>query len=278
MKDKLTIGFSPCPNDTFIFDSMVNGNIDVQNIEFIPYLNDVEDLNQKALEGILDITKLSYHAWLHVSDKYQLLTAGSALGRGCGPLLISKKQFHLADIHQLKIAIPGKYTTANLLFSIAFPDAKNKKEIIFSDIEMAVLSGEVDAGVIIHENRFTYEQKGLFKLIDLGKYWEDNFNQLIPLGGIAIKRNFPNETKSFINELIKKSIEDSFQNKKLSKYVITHAQEMDEMVMQQHIDLYVNEYTKDLGNEGKSAVEFMCNKAKELNLIPNEIVHPIFIS
>jgi 1,4-dihydroxy-6-naphthoate synthase len=277
---KLTLGFSPCPNDCFIFDALIHHKIDTEGLEFEVIMEDVEALNQKAFKGVLDITKLSYHAYAHLTKSYQLLNAGSALGNNCGPLLISKNNSFSdikSQISNLTIVIPGKYTTANFLLSLAFPDAKNKIETLFSDIEDAVLSGKVDAGLIIHENRFTYEQKGLKKIIDLGEYWETLTKSPIPLGGIVIKRNLSAELKQKVNRVIRRSVEYAFANPKSSlNFVKAHAQEMSEEVMYKHIDLYVNNYSIDLGDEGKRAVQLLFDKAQELNVI-NKIQEEIFL-
>lgn len=253
---QITIGFSPCPNDTFIFDALVNSKIDTEGLSFDTRLEDVETLNKWAFQGKLDVTKLSFAAGLKVADKYRLLNSGSALGRGCGPLLIAKKNIPLAEVKDLTIAIPGENTTANLLFGIAFPHVQQKKVMLFSEIEQAVLNGEVDAGVIIHENRFTYQQKGLVKLIDLGEYWETQTGQPIPLGGIFIRKDIPAHIQQQVDRLIQHSLQLSFAAyPTLSAYVKDHAQEMDEHVMRQHIDLYVNRFSLDLGPEGHLAVE-----------------------
>lgn len=253
---ELTLGFSPCPNDTFIFDSMVNNKIDTKGFTFKTHLEDVETLNKWAAEGKLDITKLSYGMYPKIKDQYDLLNSGSALGRGCGPLLIAKRQIDQKDIKDCKIAIPGLNTTANLLFSIAFPEAKNKEIMIFSDIENAVLDGRVDVGVIIHENRFTYQQKGLVKIIDLGEFWESTTGSPIPLGGICIRKTLPAEVKQQVDQLIHDSLKESYKHyPTLSPYVTSHAQEMDESVMRQHIELYVNDFSLDLGEAGRAAVD-----------------------
>jgi 1,4-dihydroxy-6-naphthoate synthase len=252
---ELTLGFSPCPNDTFIFDAMVNNKIDTKGFSFNTRLEDVETLNKFAMEGKLDITKLSFGVYRKVKDKYDLLNSGSALGRGCGPLLISKRPIAPEDIKNCKVAIPGENTTANLLFSIAFPEAKNKETLIFFDIENAVLDGRVDAGVIIHENRFTYQQRGLLKIIDLGEFWESTTGNPIPLGGIFIKKGLAPEVKQQIDQLIHDSLQYSFSKyPELSSYITEHAQEMDEKVMRQHIDLYVNDFSLDLGETGHAAI------------------------
>jgi len=257
---KLTLGFSPCPNDTFIFDALVNGKIDTGGIEFDVVLEDVETLNQWALLGELDITKLSFPAFFQSLDKYILLTSGSALGKGVGPLLVSKNNFQYTtpDIQHSNIAIPGLNTTANMLLSFAFPGAMNKIPMLFSEIEDTVLNGKTDLGVIIHENRFTYQQKGLHKVIDLGEYWEEKMKAPIPLGGIAAKKSIDKSTCLRVNELIKKSIEYSFANYPvISDYVKQHSQTMSEDVMRQHIELYVNHYSISLGNEGKKAISIL---------------------
>ncbi len=275
----LTLGFSPCPNDCFIFDALIHNKIDTEGLEFKVVMVDVETLNQKAFRAELDITKLSYHAYAHLTKQYQLLNAGSALGDNCGPLLIAKsnKISNLkSQISNLTIAIPGKYTTANLLLSLAFPEAINKVEMIFSDIEDAVLSGKVDAGLIIHENRFTYEEKGLKKIIDLGEYWETLAEAPIPLGGIVVKRSFDDELKHKINRVLRKSVEYAFANPGSSlSFVKANAQEMSEDVMYRHIDLYVTGYSVDLGKEGQRAIKLLFDKAQELGLI-SKIEEDIF--
>ena len=277
---KLTLGFSPCPNDTFIFDALVNKRIDTEGLEFDVQLGDVETLNTKAFKAELDITKLSYHAFAYMTDDYQLMRSGSALGKNCGPILIAKSEISnlASEIQHLKIAIPGKYTTANFLLGIAFPDAKNKTELVFSEIENSVLSGKADAGLIIHENRFTYQSKGLKKLIDLGEFWETKTGLPIPLGGIAIRKSLPSEVKLKVEKLIRKSIEYAFANPEASKeYVRCHSQEMEPGVIQSHINLYVNNYSVNLGEEGEKAVNKMYSIAKQNGIIP-EIPEDIFVS
>lgn len=279
-QSSITLGFSPCPNDCFIFDAMLHGKIDTEGLEFKVFMEDVETLNQKAFLGELDVTKLSYHAYAHLVKNYQLLNAGSALGNNCGPLLISKTENVIlsgVEGSRTKIAIPGKYTTANFLLSLAFPEATNKIEMLFSEIEDAVLTGKVDAGLIIHENRFTYEEKGLKKIIDLGEYWEELAKAPIPLGGIVIKRSFPDELKKKFDRVLRKSVEYAFANPKSSlNFVKANAQEMSEEVMYKHIDLYVNKYSVDLGAEGKRAIKLLFDKAQELGVI-NKIEEEIFL-
>lgn len=264
---KLTLGYSPCPNDCFIFDALLHKKIDTEGLDFEVLHEDVETLNRKALEGELDITKLSFHAYAYVLQQYILLRAGSALGFNCGPLLVHSSKFIVDRVAEMKVAIPGKMTTANFLLSLAFPQLKNKIEYVFSDIEDAVLRGEADAGLIIHENRFTYEQKGLKKVMDLGEYWDSVIHAPIPLGGIVIKRNMDADLQQKVNRLIKKSVEFAFANPESSMpYVREHAQAMSEEVMKKHINLYVNSFSIDLGKQGTEAVEKMFAKAKEQNL------------
>ena len=255
---KLSLGFSPCPNDTFIFDALVNKKIDTEGITIEPVLEDVETLNQWALEDKLDITKLSFPAFFQSLDNYMLLNAGSALGKGVGPLLISNKEQGISndEVEASSIALPGAHTTANLLFSFAYPQALNKKFMIFSAIEDAVVNKETDLGVIIHENRFTYQQKELHKVMDLGEYWEQKMKVPIPLGGIAISQSVKRSVALTVDRLIRKSLEYAFANYPLiTDYVKQHSQTMSEEVMRQHIDLYVNNFSLDLGADGKNAIE-----------------------
>jgi 1,4-dihydroxy-6-naphthoate synthase len=257
---KFTLGFSPCPNDTFIFDALVNKKIDTEGLEFEAILEDVETLNQWALEQRLMITKLSFPAFFRSLDNYLLLNSGSALGKGVGPLLITKQKGDHSNqnISHATIALPGINTTANLLFSFAYPDAKEKKYMLFSAIENAVLLEETDLGVIIHENRFTYHERGLHKIADLGETWEKKMKVPIPLGGIAIKKNIETSIAQQIDKLIKKSLEYAFSNYPfLPEYIKKHSQEMSEDVMRKHIELYVNNYSLDLGPEGKKAVQVL---------------------
>lgn len=257
---KLTIGFSPCPNDTFIFDALINKKIDTGGLEFETVLEDVETLNKWALEGRLDITKLSFPAFFQSLDNYILLNAGSALGKGVGPLLVSKRKMDNGQwgVEEQSIALPGINTTANLLFSFAYPAATNKQFLLFSEIEDAVVNGKTGLGVIIHENRFTYQQKGLHKVTDLGEFWEQKMNVPIPLGGIAIKRSIDKEISKQADQLIKKSLQYAFAHYPLiTEYVKEHSQAMSEEVMRRHIDLYVNNYSLDLGEDGKKAIEVL---------------------
>jgi len=274
---KLSLAFSTCPNDTFIFDALVHKKINTEGLDFDVILGDVEELNKLAFKGDVDITKLSYHAYAYISDNYKLLNSGSALGYKNGPLLISKHKIFPDELNDIKIAIPGKNTTANLLLSIAYPQAKNTKEYLFSDIEEVVLSGEVDAGLIIHENRFTYAEKGLNKIIDLGEFWEEKTKLPIPLGGIVVNRALSSEIQKKVDRVLKRSIEYAFANPKSAyNYIKQFAQEMDEEVMYNHIKLYVNDFTKDLGTEGKKAIETLYDIAKKEKVITG-IAEDIFV-
>jgi 1,4-dihydroxy-6-naphthoate synthase len=266
---KLTLGFSPCPNDTFIFDAMVHGRIDTEGLEFDYFLADVEELNRKAMASEVDITKISYHAYSYVARNYLILDSGSALGYRNGPLLISKKEIKTSDLEKRKIGIPGKYTTANLLFSITWPDAKNKIEYLFSDIDRAIMNEEVDAGLIIHETRFTYYKKGLHKLADMGEIWEQLTGMPIPLGAIVINRNIPEETALRVNRVLRRSLEYAYKDSIASyDFVAGNAKEMDSTVMNNHIKLFVNEFSLDLGEKGREAIYELFRIGVERGVIP----------
>lgn len=270
------LGFSPCPNDTFIFDALVHQRFEIP-FQVAPQLLDVEKLNQLATAYSMEITKMSFAAYPAVSDKYQILSAGSALGRNCGPLLICKKKPDPSDWSRCRVAIPGKMTTANLLLSIFFPQLTNKVEMIFSDIEDAVMNEVVDFGLIIHENRFTYAQKGLIKVADLGECWENEHGLPIPLGCIAVHRNLEESLKLAVDKAIRQSVEWAFLHPDDAKeYIQQHAQEMSQEVQRNHIDLYVNQFSVDLGEEGRSAIRFLFEEGKKVGLL-EEVTEPIFV-
>ncbi|MEX1188657.1 MAG: 1,4-dihydroxy-6-naphthoate synthase [Bacteroidia bacterium] len=272
------LGFSTCPNDTFIFDALVNRRLN-HTLEINVFLGDVDELNKKALNNELDITKLSFGIVPDVSENYQILDSGSALGFGCGPLLISLEQnLDLSTLNSdFCVAIPGEKTTANLLLSMAYPQITNKKVMLFSEIEAAVLSGDVQAGLIIHENRFTYKEKGLHKLIDLGEFWEKKTGLPIPLGCIAVKRSLSTEVKKEIQAQIRESVMHAFSNPNDSKsYIALHAQEMNPEVMQQHIDLYVNDYSISLGEEGKKAIDRLFLEGRKAGILKEPFM-PLFV-
>jgi 1,4-dihydroxy-6-naphthoate synthase len=277
----LTLGFSPCPNDTFIFDALVNNKIDTHGIDFDVRLEDVETLNQLALKNTLDITKISYGVLPLLLENYLVLNSGSALGTGVGPLLISKQKIAEGEIENCTIAIPGENTTAHMLFTIAFPKAKNKRFLRFNEIEDFVLSSKDKnvAGVIIHENRFTYQQRGLGKIIDLGEFWEQKTQSPIPLGGIVAKRNIDSILLKKIDALIKQSIEFSFSNSPdITEYVREHSQEMEEDVMRKHIDLYVNDYSINLGKKGQNAINEFMEVYQKIHPDYTKLDIPIFLS
>lgn len=266
---QLTLGFSPCPNDTFIFDAMLHGKVDTEGIDFEVFMEDVEALNRRAFAGAVDVTKLSYHAFAYLTERFALLDAGSALGNNCGPLLVARARMDEAAVAAARIAIPGKMTTANFLLSLAYPDARNRQETLFSDIEDAVLDGRADAGLIIHENRFTYAKKGLVKLADLGEYWETTTGLPIPLGGIVVRRDLPADIQQKVNRVMRRSVEYAFAHPgDVMPFVRRHAQAMEDAVMKAHIDLYVTDYTADLGERGRLAVAEMFRIAREKGVIP----------
>jgi 1,4-dihydroxy-6-naphthoate synthase len=275
---KLTIGFSPCPNDTFIFDALVNRKIDTGGLEFEAVMEDVETLNRMALQEKLDITKISYGVLPRILPAYKVLNAGGALGVGVGPLLVSAGPIDEEEVNDLIIALPGVNTTAHMLFSLAFPGAIKKKFMVFSSIEDAVLSGEADAGVIIHENRFTYEAKGLHKVMDLGDHWEKTTGNPIPLGGIVMNRRYENTLMQQVDEMIRQSlIYSKNAYPELSAFIRSNAQEMEEDVMRKHIGLYVNDYSLNLGFRGRAAVWQMLEIAGQIFPQPVAGSYEVFV-
>ena len=275
---KLTLGFSPCPNDTFIFDAMVHGRIDLEGLTFDYILADVEELNRKAFNGELDISKMSYYAYAYSARDYLILDSGSAMGHGNGPLLICKRKIDVANLADLRIAIPGKYTTANLLFSIAWPQAVNKTEYLFSDIEEALIKDEVDAGLIIHETRFTYHKKGLRKIADMGEYWEKLTHLPIPLGAIVINRRVSSDIALKVNRIIRRSLEYAYHDSLASyDFVAGNAKEMNSSVINKHIKMFVNKYTLALGKNGRQAITELFRIAAEKGIIP-QLPERIFLT
>ncbi|TSA25129.1 MAG: 1,4-dihydroxy-6-naphthoate synthase [Bacteroidetes bacterium] len=262
-----SLAFSPCPNDTFIFYGLVHDRVDLERLQFDYRMADVEELNRWALEERTDLIKVSFHAWLSLRERYRLLTSGCAMGFGNGPLVVAR--YRIPDtgyrcfaplavtmMPDYRIALPGEHTTAHLLFSMAFPEARNKVFMRFSEIEDAVLSGEVDAGVLIHENRFTYEAKGLEKILDLGEYWESMTAGPIPLGGIVARESLGEEVLGKLNRIMKRSVQFAMDHPaETMGFVREHAQELDEEVMKKHIALYVNRFTLDPGEEGRRAIQ-----------------------
>lgn len=267
---KLSLGFSTCPNDTFMFEALVNKRIQAKGQEFEIHLADVEELNKRALKAELDITKISIAAYPHFASSYQLLTAGAAIGTGNGPVLVSKKKIYPDELENLLVAIPGIHTTARLLMSVIYPKAKDLREYLFSDIEDAVLSDATDAGVIIHENRFTYQDKGLRKIADLGEEWEKLTHLPLPLGGIAIKRSLSSTVKAEFNKLLMESISFALEKPLISlPFVKKYAQNLQEAIIFQHIKLFVNEYSVQMGEEGKESIESLFRRGFDVGSLPS---------
>jgi 1,4-dihydroxy-6-naphthoate synthase len=275
---KRSIGFSPCPNDTFIFDAWINRKMEAP-IDASAILEDVETLNEWATEAKLDVTKLSFPALFRNLDRYRLLAAGAALGNGVGPLLIARNPIDPNDpsIADKKILLPGRTTTANLLFSYAFPEAKNKSFRLFSKIEQALLEGEADLGVIIHENRFTYHQKGLHLVKDLGTHWEEKTHCAVPLGCIAIKRELGEQAAEIVTNAIQESLRHAWDNlPEIAPFVQQHAQEMEDSVMRKHIDLYVNEHTLALSTADIQAIETLYRVYRQIEGIEPSSIESLF--
>lgn len=270
MRRTLSLGYSPCPNDTFIFYALVHGKIDTGGIGFRELLEDVETLNRLAQQAELDITKVSFHAFGLLRDTYCLLRSGGALGKGCGPLVVARATCSMKDLRGKTIAIPGELTTAFLLLRIFDPELKQKIRIMpFYRIIDAVKSGEADAGLIIHESRFTYQQAGLAQVMDLGAWWEQETGLPIPLGGIIARRDLGMELVQRTDALIRKSLEYAFSSSEETKtYIKRHAQELDERVIDQHIRLYVNDYSLDIKDEGLHAIEALFRRAAEQGIMP----------
>ncbi len=278
----ISLGYSPCPNDTFIFYAIVHGKISSNHVKFDEILLDVEALNLKALNTELDITKLSYHAFGHLRDNYCLLRSGSALGRGCGPLVISKNSYSIEDLKNKIIAIPGRLTTAYMLLQLRDPSFQFDPSRIlimpFNKIMESVATGEADAGLIIHESRFTYSGLGLQKVLDLGDWWEKETGLPIPLGGIAARRSLGNDLIQDIDSLLKRSVQYSFFNRNEPlDYIKQHSQELSSDVVNQHIDLYVNDFTIDIGEEGIRSVNTFFERAEEAGIIPKSH-HTLFVN
>lgn len=273
----LSLGYSPCPNDTFIFYALVHGKIDTGDLGFKEILLDVETLNQMAVKGELDITKVSYNAFGNLRDDYCLLRSGGALGRGCGPLVVASKECEMKDLKGKTIAIPGELTTAYLLLQLYEPDFRsNVKVMPFHEIMGAVKEGKVDAGLIIHEGRFTYPSYGLKKIIDLGEWWKKETGLPIPLGCIIAKRSLGIDVISKVERLIMESVLYAISRRdEPVKYIKEHSQELDDSVIAEHINLYVNDYSIDIGDEGIRAVRKLLDMAEEKGIIKKSSV-PIF--
>jgi 1,4-dihydroxy-6-naphthoate synthase len=274
-RQTLSLGFSPCPNDTFIFHALVSGLVTADGLAFRERLEDVETLNRLAAQAALDVTKVSYGAIPHLVGDYVLLRSGGALGRGCGPLVVARAGFAAEGLADARIAIPGRHTTANLLLRLFSPDAAPGVEMVYSEIMPAVARGEVDAGLIIHESRFTYPQHGLVKVVDLGEWWEGVTGLPIPLGGILARRSLGGEAIRAVDDAVRRSVEHAFAHPDAWRdYVRAHAQEMDEAVQRQHIDLYVNRFTADVGDEGDRAIHELFARARAAGIIPDDVPSP----
>jgi 1,4-dihydroxy-6-naphthoate synthase len=275
----LSLGYSPCPNDTFIFYALVHGKIDTGGISVKEVLEDVETLNQMARKGRLDITKASFHAFGHLREDYCLLRSGGALGKGCGPLVVSREETDMRALKEKTIAIPGRLTTAFLLLQTFDPSLNDNIIVMpFDRIIDAVRNGSADAGLIIHESRFTYRRAGLKKVIDLGDWWERETGQPIPLGGILARRSLGSGLIRRIDRLLRQSVEYAFGHRdEPVSYIKKHAQEIEDDVINRHIDLYVNDYSLDIGQDGEIAVEELFRRAEEGGIIrPSEM--PLFVS
>ena len=268
---EITLGFSSCPNDTYMFDALVHKKIDTEGFDFNYVISDVQELNRRAFVGDLQMTKLSYFAYSHVYQNYQILDSGSALGFANGPLFICKKGDEKKINASSRILIPGKETTANLLFSIAYPEFTNKTECLFSEIEPKIMSGEYDAGVIIHEDRFTYAERGFSLLCDLGTYWESQTKSPIPLGAIVVRRDVPDDVKMTLSRLLKKSIEYANAHPMDSyAFIHEHAQAIEDEVLRKHIALFVNDFSLSLGEQGRKAVETLYRRAYEVGILSSK--------
>ncbi len=272
----LKLGYTPCPNDTFIFHALVSGLIPTGNLKFQPRLHDVETLNRLAQGATFDVTKISYGSIPYLLEDYVLLRSGGALGRGCGPLLVARSDIPLKDLRHEAIAVPGRFTTANLLLHLFDPKLPEGLQYPYHEIMSAVQRGQAKAGLIIHESRFTYTEHGLVKLLDLGQWWEKETGLPIPLGGILARRSLGEHTIRAIDRAIQDSVRYAFDHPAASRaYVREHAQELDEQVTRQHIDLYVNQFSLDLGDEGERAVNELFERALRAGIIPSRTKSPL---
>lgn len=272
----LKLAFSSCPNDTFMFNGIVSGAVPVP-WPFELRIGDIAELNRWALNGETDITKLSYFTYFQLADEYMMLNAGAALGRGCGPLVISKQPMRPEELADCRVAVPGLNTTAFLLFKSFCPQCRKVVPMLFSNIEQAILDKEVDAGLIIHETRFTYQKRGLIKVVDLGKWWETSTGHAIPLGCIAVKRERAEAIGTPFDKALRASVEQAFlQRETTYPFVRKHAKELNQFVIDAHIDLYVNKFSIDIGQEGRAAVRFLFKKAVEIGTVPRTR-HDIFL-
>jgi len=268
VSDTLSLGYSPCPNDTFVFYALVHGCL-LEAPVVTEVLEDIETLNGMATREELDIVKVSFHALGHFRQSYCLLRSGGALGRGCGPLVVAGRPMDAEELHRARIAIPGRMTTAALLVRLFAPELTNVVEMPFHQIMGAVQSGQVDAGVIIHESRFTYQRYGLHQIVDLGQWWESTTGHPIPLGGIAARRSLGYDRLRQIETAVRDSVDFAHaQPDVVRDYVATNAQEMEREVMDAHIALYVNQYTRDYGHQGEAAIDDLLARAADVGIVP----------
>lgn len=268
----IRVGLSPCPNDTFLFHALLEGLVEVPGLRFEPVFDDVEALNQRAERGELEVTKASFHAYGHLRHAYRLLASGAALGRGCGPLLVERADAPRADLSTARVAIPGRWTSAALLLRLWMPglDPQRLEVMTFDRILRAVATGDAEAGLIIHESRFTYHEHGLRARQDLGLWWEETRGLPIPLGGILARRSLDEETFRRIERGIRRSVVHARAHPESSRaFVREHAQELSDDVTSQHIGLYVNDFTVDLGDEGRRAVDDLLHAAEEAGIVPS---------
>jgi 1,4-dihydroxy-6-naphthoate synthase len=277
MRKRLSLGFSPCPNDTFIFDALVHGRVSSPGLSFSERLEDVETLNTLALSSVLDVSKVSYHLMGRILKDYLLLRSGGALGRGCGPLLVAREGLDPGRLGGRKIALPGRYTTAALLLRLFDPSLADFVYLPFDKIMPAVADGSVAAGVIIHESRFTFAGYGLTKVVDLGEWWEKETGNPIPLGGIAARRDLGRETLLALERGIAQSVACAFADPAQARpYIRAHSQEMSDEVCDAHISLYVNDFSRGLGAEGEAAVRLLLARAAAAGIIEASS-QPLFI-
>ena len=261
---RLTFGYSPCPNDTFMFHGIAQGLVETDEIRLQPQLHDVETLNAMAMDEDLDVSKLSFYAWMAVKERYHLLNSGAAMGFGCGPVLITKEPLQPEEVRESRVVLPGRWTTAHLLFRMWAPDAQQRIFVPYDRIFDLLVSGQADCGVIIHESRFTFEQAGFTTIVDLGAWWETKTGLPIPLGGIAVKKDYGQPLIDRIDALIKTSIQQAMDHpEKTLPYIRAYAQEMDETVLSAHIQTFVNSFSLDLGEQGRQAVEALEAMARD---------------
>ena len=275
MDKKLTLAYSTCPNDTFMFYALAHGRIDNAGLEYAITLKDVERLNRDAQNDVFDVSKLSFAAIGHLCGRYRLLKTGAALGNGCGPLVVSRPGSDLSQLSSSAIAVPGLHTTAYLLLGLYLPETPRVVPMTFDEIMPAVSDGRFDFGVIIHEGRFTFQNYGLVELLDLGAWWEQTTHCPIPLGGIAVRSDMPEQTARQVETAIGQSIAYAYAHPlEADAYIRMHAKELSGDVIQRHIDLYVNSYSLGLGDIGINAVETLFEMARKKHLIP-ACDHPI---